>query len=68
MHERAQDAFTYVRYYGSLDLFITFTCNPKWNGIQKVLLLEIKHYHQSDIIERVFNYRTKQLMDLLIKE
>lgn len=29
MHEKTQDAMTYVRHYGRPDLFITFTCNPK---------------------------------------
>ncbi|KAL4132202.1 hypothetical protein QTP88_009407 [Uroleucon formosanum] len=33
MHERAQDALTYVRHYGSSDLFVTFTFNPKWQEI-----------------------------------
>jgi hypothetical protein len=28
MHERIQDAMTYVRNYGCPNLFITFTCNP----------------------------------------
>ena len=28
MHDRTQDAMTYVRNYGRPDLFITFTCNP----------------------------------------
>ncbi|GFW40730.1 ATP-dependent DNA helicase [Trichonephila clavipes] len=31
MHERTQDAMTYVRHFGRPDLFITFTCNPKWS-------------------------------------
>ncbi|CAE1281042.1 unnamed protein product [Acanthosepion pharaonis] len=30
MHARTQDAMTYVRKYGRTDLFLTFTCNPKW--------------------------------------
>jgi hypothetical protein len=29
MHERTQDAMTYVRHYGRPDFFITFTCNPR---------------------------------------
>ncbi|XP_077564699.1 uncharacterized protein LOC144180185 [Haemaphysalis longicornis] len=33
MHERTQDAMTYVRHYGRPDLFITFTCNPRWKDI-----------------------------------
>ncbi|XP_026467796.1 uncharacterized protein LOC113371383 [Ctenocephalides felis] len=38
MHEYAQDAMTYVRHYGRPDLFITFTCNPKWIEITELLL------------------------------
>lgn len=67
MHEKAQDALTYVRKYGSSDLFITFTCNPKWKEIQEALLPGQKHYHRPDIIARVFNRKVKDLMDLLIK-
>lgn len=32
MHEYAQVAMTYVRHYGQPDLFITFTCNPKYKN------------------------------------
>jgi len=28
LHEKTQDAMTYVRNYGRPDLFVTFTCNP----------------------------------------
>ena len=38
MHERTQDAMTYVRNYGRPDLFITFTCNPLWPEISESLL------------------------------
>ncbi|GFR28798.1 ATP-dependent DNA helicase [Trichonephila clavata] len=37
MHERTQDAMTYVRHFGRPDLFITFTCNPKWPEIVDLL-------------------------------
>ena len=67
MHERAQDALTYVRQYGSSDLFVTFTCNPKWQEIQEALLRGQKHYHCRDIIARVFNREVKELIDLLTK-
>ena len=36
-HEYAQAAMTYVRNYGTPDLFITFTCNPKWTEIEREL-------------------------------
>ncbi|GFQ81719.1 ATP-dependent DNA helicase [Trichonephila clavata] len=33
MHERTQDAMTYVRHFGQPDLFIAVTCNPKRSEI-----------------------------------
>ncbi|GBP83331.1 hypothetical protein EVAR_54348_1 [Eumeta japonica] len=39
MHEYAQDAMSYVRHYGTADLFITFTCNPQWIEIKQELFL-----------------------------
>ena len=38
MHEKTQDAMTYVRKYGRPDLFITFTCNPSWPEIKNELM------------------------------
>ena len=38
IHERQQDAMTYVRKYGHPDLFITMTCNPNWPEIKNNLL------------------------------
>jgi len=38
MQKYAQDAMTYVRQYGRPDIFITFTCNPKWIDIMQRLL------------------------------
>ena len=38
MHERTQDPMTYVRYFGRPDLFITLTCNPRWEDITQKLL------------------------------
>lgn len=67
MHERAQDAMTYVRHYGTSDLFITFTCNPKWKEIQRKLYPEQKHYQRHDIIARVFHFKIKEFMDLIVK-
>ena len=38
MHEKTQDAMTYVRKYGRPHLFITFTCNPSWPDIKNELM------------------------------
>ncbi|CAE1156902.1 unnamed protein product [Acanthosepion pharaonis] len=34
-HERTQDAMAYVRHYERPNLFVTFTCNPKWVEITR---------------------------------
>jgi len=67
MHERTQDAMTYVRKYGRPDLFITFTCNPKWKEIEDELFLGQKPHDRHDIVSRVFNLKLRSLMDLLTK-
>lgn len=45
MHQRTQDAMAYSRKFGKPELFITFTCNPKWKEIKETLL---KEQHSSD--------------------
>lgn len=67
MHEYAQDAMTYVRYYGRPDLFITFTCNPKWTEITQLLLPRQISSDRPDITARVFRQKLKILIDLLTK-
>ncbi|GBP75782.1 hypothetical protein EVAR_65414_1 [Eumeta japonica] len=65
MHEYAQDTMTYVRNYGTPDLFITFTCNPKWTEIKRELDPGQKPQGRHDIIARVFQQKLKVLMDVL---
>nr|XP_041632482.1 uncharacterized protein LOC121502813 [Drosophila kikkawai] len=67
MHEYAQDAMTYVRNYGTPDLFITFTCNPKWTEIERELEPGQKPQDRHDIIARVFHQKLKVMMDVLTK-
>ena len=33
LHNKRLDAMSYVTEFGKPDLFITFTCNPKWEEI-----------------------------------
>lgn len=65
MHEKTQDAMTYVRKYGRPDLFITFTCNPKWAEISDELLNGQQPHDRHDIVCRVFKLKVSVLMDLL---
>ncbi|XP_054719277.1 uncharacterized protein LOC129228620 [Uloborus diversus] len=67
MHERTQDAMTYVRSYGRPDLFITFTCNPTWNEIKEELLPGQKPQDRHDLLARVFHMKQKMLMNLISK-
>ncbi|XP_067930983.1 uncharacterized protein [Watersipora subatra] len=65
MHECTQDAMTYVRHYGRPDLFITFTCNSKWDEISNELLPCQQSYDRHDVVARVFHLNLKQLMDYI---
>ncbi|XP_029655167.1 uncharacterized protein LOC115228835 [Octopus sinensis] len=67
MHERTQDAMTYVRNYGTPDLFITFTCNPKWPEISDNIFVGQKVEYRQDIIARVFKQKVDKMIDLLCK-
>lgn len=67
MHEYVQDAMTYVRRFGRADLFITFTCNPKWPEIAKLLLPGQNATHRHDITARFFKQKLKCLMDVINK-
>ncbi|KAE9524087.1 hypothetical protein AGLY_015452 [Aphis glycines] len=68
MHEYAQDAMTYVRNYGRLDLFITFTCNPKWPEITNQLLTGQTPSDRHDITARVFKQKIVVLMNYIVKQ
>ncbi|CAE1327684.1 unnamed protein product [Acanthosepion pharaonis] len=67
MHERTPDAMTYVRHYGRPDLFVTFTCNPKWVEITRELFPGQQYSHRPDLIARVFRLQLCKLMDLILK-
>lgn len=62
MHQLYQDCMAIVRKRGKPDLFITFTCNPKWREITESL-----HPHQvaddrPDLCARVFRMKMKEMM------
>ncbi|XP_076269865.1 uncharacterized protein LOC143202298 [Rhynchophorus ferrugineus] len=67
MHEYAQDAMSYVRHYGTADLFITFTCNPQWIEIKQELLPGKSSIDRHDITARVFRQKLKYLMNFIVK-
>ena len=67
MQEYIQDAMTFVREYGRPCLFITFTCNPKWQEITSLLLPGQNAIHRHDITARVFKQKLKSLISFITK-
>ena len=65
MHERQQDAMTYVRKYGHPDLFITMTCNPNWPEIKNSLLPGQEPKDRPDLVARVFRLKIKKMLEML---
>ncbi|XP_058783937.1 uncharacterized protein LOC131658686 [Vicia villosa] len=54
---------------GFPDLFITFTCNPNWPEITRLLSRKnLKPHDRPDIVSKVFNIKFKELMVDLTKK
>ncbi|XP_038701878.1 uncharacterized protein LOC119998611 [Tripterygium wilfordii] len=60
-----QDAMAICRWAGCPDLFITFTCNPKWPEIQYMLgaIGQTNASMRPDIVDRVFQIKLHELMN-----
>uniref|UniRef100_A0A803PB99 ATP-dependent DNA helicase n=1 Tax=Cannabis sativa TaxID=3483 RepID=A0A803PB99_CANSA len=65
-----QDAMAICKWAGYPDLFLTFTCNPKWPEIKDMLNLigQKDDENRVDIICRVFQIKLFQLMQDLKQE
>ncbi|ONM10917.1 putative replication protein [Zea mays] len=59
-----QDAMAICRVYGPPDLFVTFTCNPKWKEIVDALGFEPGQLacDRSDIVVRVFHMKVDEFI------
>ena len=57
-----KDAKAIISKYGKSDLFLTFTCNPKWQEITENLHDGEMPINHPDLLARVFKLK---LMDLL---
>lgn len=63
MIQNYQDAMAICKWVGYPDLFITFTCNPKWPEIQRfVKNLGLNAEDRPDIVCRVFKMKLDQLI------
>ena len=63
MIQNYHDGIAICRVYGPPDLFITFTCNPKWPEISLAILNGQQPNDRPDIIVRVFHMKLQQLLD-----
>ena len=68
MQQLYQDGMAIVRKLGKADLFVTFTCNPKWPEIQDNLLQGQTANDRPDLVARVFQLRLKRLIAQLVKD
>ncbi|XP_065831980.1 uncharacterized protein [Oscarella lobularis] len=68
MHQRTQDAMSYVRKFGKPSLFITMTGNPKWPEIQQELFHRQQANDRPDIVARVFHLKKEAFSNVLTKE
>lgn len=59
-----QDAMAICRLYGSIDLFVTFTCNSKWQEIAETIRFEPGQQpsDRPDVIVRVFNMKVNDFI------
>jgi len=64
MGQLYQDAMARVRKFGKPDLFVTFTCNPKWKEITNALFPAQTAKDRLDLVTRVFNLK----LDALLKD
>ena len=65
MQGKHLDGMTYVYEYGSADLFLTMTTNPKWEEILEALDEGEEAHDRHDIVARVFHAKLKKLIVLL---
>ena len=68
MYQLYQDAMAIVRHFGKPDIFITFTCNPKWPEITRELLPYQVASDRPDLTTRVFHIKLQEMMKDLCKK
>jgi hypothetical protein len=68
MAQLYQDSMAIVRQYGKPDLFITMTCNPKWEEIVNALKPGEITNDRPDLVIRVFVGKLQHLLDEFLKK
>nr|XP_040253796.2 uncharacterized protein LOC120971447 [Aegilops tauschii subsp. strangulata] len=68
MKKRHMDAMEIVHTYGKPDIFLTMTCNPKWEEITNELLPGQTAQDRPDIVARVFYGKLEAMKYMLFKK
>ncbi|CAN6832984.1 unnamed protein product [Brassica oleracea var. botrytis] len=69
MHKMYLDAMSICKYFGFPDLFITFTCNPKWPELMRYFeKYNLRSEDRPDLCCRLFKIKLDSLMDDLTKK
>uniref|UniRef100_A0A8I6XX36 ATP-dependent DNA helicase n=1 Tax=Hordeum vulgare subsp. vulgare TaxID=112509 RepID=A0A8I6XX36_HORVV len=68
MKRRHMDAMSIVHTYGKPDIFLTMTCNPKWEEISNELLPGQTAQDRPDLVARVFYGKLEAMKELLFKK
>ena len=68
MQHNYQDAMAIVNKFGKPDLFITFTCNPKWPEITESLPKNTTYQNAPLLVVRVFHLKLLQFIDDIFKD
>nr|VDD24785.1 unnamed protein product [Brassica oleracea] len=69
MHQMYLDAMSICKYFGFPDLFITFTCNPKWPELTRYFKkYNLKSEDRPDLCCRLFKIKLDSMMDDLTKK
>lgn len=69
MAQNFQDAMAICRWAGNLDLFLTFTSNPKWPEVKSFLDLipGQKSEEMPNVVSSVFKIKLEQLLRNLVQ-
>ena len=62
MYKHYLDALAICREFRKFDLFITITCNPKWDSVQQNVFAGQKAQDRPDIMNRIFNEVVRSLL------
>ncbi|KAK1361035.1 hypothetical protein POM88_045509 [Heracleum sosnowskyi] len=70
MQQNFQDSLAICKEYGHPDLFVTFTCNPKWVEIQRALAAagSTDASVRPDLVARVFKIKLDAMMSDFMKK